>query len=266
MWGIGQELSEKQWRSALRQLLARGIGRGGGRLRRSGARPGSRSRPAQRGHRRTGRGPITGVPIVRPIPCGRRVRGIRSRAADSLEPAAREVFEALREWRTSVAKEKQIPPYMVFSDATLVAIIETNPTSIGALGTVSGVGAKKLAEYGEPVLETLAEATGGSVPRQSPARAVQCPRSEADAQHEGYECVEHAEDQADTDDVEPDTRLHHGPDRELPGGERDRVRRCRDPGACMRSSPPWSRRRSSATVPSPPLLQPHPLRAERQPP
>ncbi|HLR43781.1 MAG TPA: HRDC domain-containing protein, partial [Brevibacterium sp.] len=85
--------------------------------------------------------------------------GSRSRAAESLEPAAREVFEALRVWRTSVAKEKQIPPYMVFSDATLVAIIETNPTSIGALGTVSGVGAKKLAEYGDAVLETLAEAT-----------------------------------------------------------------------------------------------------------
>jgi ATP-dependent DNA helicase RecQ len=66
------------------------------------------------------------------------------------------VFDALRAWRTTVAKEKQIPPYMVFSDATLVSIVELKPTSIGGLGTVSGVGAKKLAEYGEAVLEVLA--------------------------------------------------------------------------------------------------------------
>jgi ATP-dependent DNA helicase RecQ len=65
------------------------------------------------------------------------------------------VFDALRTWRTTVAKEKQIPPYMVFSDATLVGIVETKPTTIGQLGTVSGVGAKKLAEYGEAVLEVL---------------------------------------------------------------------------------------------------------------
>ena len=161
VWGIGQELSEKQWRSALRQLLARGIVEAVGDY--GVLVPGPESGPVLRsevtvelaedrsttsqasGRSRSGGGS----------------GGSRSRAADSLEPAAREVFEALREWRTSVAKEKQIPPYMVFSDATLVSIIETNPTSIGALGTVSGVGAKKLAEYGETVLETLAKATGG---------------------------------------------------------------------------------------------------------
>jgi ATP-dependent DNA helicase RecQ len=89
---------------------------------------------------------------------GRRAGGA-SRAAESLEPAQRERFEALRSWRTGVAKEKQIPPYMVFSDATLVAIVETAPGSVQQLGTVSGVGAKKLAEYGEAVLEALAEAS-----------------------------------------------------------------------------------------------------------
>ena len=84
--------------------------------------------------------------------------GAGPRAADALEPAQREVFEALRAWRTSVAKEKAIPPYMVFSDATLVGIVEARPGSVSALGGVSGVGAKKLAEYGEDVLGVLAEA------------------------------------------------------------------------------------------------------------
>lgn len=76
-------------------------------------------------------------------------------------PAQRERFEALRAWRTSVAKEKQIPPYMVFSDATLVGIVETAPQSVQQLGTVSGVGAKKLAEYGEDVLEALSGSDAG---------------------------------------------------------------------------------------------------------
>ncbi|MDV3297239.1 MAG: HRDC domain-containing protein, partial [Brachybacterium paraconglomeratum] len=58
-------------------------------------------------------------------------------------------------------QEKQIPPYMVFSDATLVGIVETSPQSVQQLGTVSGVGAKKLAEYGEDVLEALSGADAG---------------------------------------------------------------------------------------------------------
>ena len=85
----------------------------------------------------------------------------RSRAADGLETGDREVFDALRGWRTTVAKEKQIPPYMVFSDATLVGIVEARPASVAQLGAVSGVGAKKLAEYGEAVLEALPDAPTG---------------------------------------------------------------------------------------------------------
>jgi len=61
----------------------------------------------------------------------------------------------------AVAKEKQIPPYMVFSDATLVGIVEARPASVAQLGAVSGVGAKKLAEYGEAVLEALPDAPTG---------------------------------------------------------------------------------------------------------
>ena len=44
---------------------------------------------------------------------------------------------------------------MVFSDATLVAIVQLRPRSVAQLGTVSGVGAKKLAEYGDAILEAL---------------------------------------------------------------------------------------------------------------
>ena len=50
---------------------------------------------------------------------------------------------------------------MVFSDATLVGIVEARPASVAQLGAVSGVGAKKLAEYGEAVLEALPDAPTG---------------------------------------------------------------------------------------------------------
>ncbi|MGO1408405.1 MAG: DNA helicase RecQ [Brachybacterium sp.] len=151
VWGIGEELSEKEWRTAIRQLLARGIIEAEGDY--GVLVPGPQAGPVLRSEvtvelavdrtpQRTARGG------------GRRATGA-SRAAESLEPAQQERFEALRAWRTSVAKEKQIPPYMVFSDATLVGIIEAGPESVAQLGAVSGVGTKKLAEYGEAVLAAL---------------------------------------------------------------------------------------------------------------
>ncbi len=154
VWGIGEELSEKQWRTAIRQLLARGVLEAVGDF--GVLVPGERSGPVLRGEE-TIELALDRSPQRAARRTGRSASGA-SRAAETLEPVQRERFEALRAWRTSVAKEKQIPPYMVFSDATLVGIVETAPTSMQQLGTVSGVGAKKLAEYGEAVLEALPEA------------------------------------------------------------------------------------------------------------
>ena len=150
VWGIGTELSEKEWRTVIRQLLARGIIEAVGDF--GVLAPGPNAGPVLRGEQ-TVELAIDRTPAKSASRRGSSGGG--SRAAASLEPAQQEVFEALRQWRTSIAKEKQIPPYMVFSDATLVGIVEARPSSITALGTVSGVGAKKLAEYGEAVLEVL---------------------------------------------------------------------------------------------------------------
>ena len=67
-----------------------------------------------------------------------------------------DVFEKLREWRARTAAEAKLPPYVVFTDATLVAIAETQPADEGALARISGVGATKLQRYGAAVLEILA--------------------------------------------------------------------------------------------------------------
>jgi ATP-dependent DNA helicase RecQ len=66
-----------------------------------------------------------------------------------------QVFNALRSWRYSVAKEKGIPAYMVFSDATLQALSARKPASIEDLRSVSGIGEKKLDLYGQSLIEIL---------------------------------------------------------------------------------------------------------------
>jgi DNA helicase-2/ATP-dependent DNA helicase PcrA len=65
------------------------------------------------------------------------------------------LFERLREWRAQTAGAAKIPPYVVFTDATLVAIAETMPTDEGALARVPGVGPAKLQRYGDAVMELL---------------------------------------------------------------------------------------------------------------
>ena len=70
-------------------------------------------------------------------------------------------FEALREWRREAAQEAGIPAFVVFTDATLVAIAEDRPPSLNRLATLPGVGPSKLEKYGEAVLKVL-EAGSGS--------------------------------------------------------------------------------------------------------
>lgn len=153
VWGIGQDLSEREWRSVLRQLLARRVVEAVGDF--GVLVPGPEAGPVLRGEG-TLELAVDRAPTARANGRARSGGGSgRSRAADTLDEAAKETFEALREWRTSVAKEKQIPPYMVFSDATLVGIVEAAPASTAQLSGISGVGAKKLAEYGDAVLEVL---------------------------------------------------------------------------------------------------------------
>lgn len=73
-----------------------------------------------------------------------------------------DVFEALRSWRKETAQEAGVPAYVVFTDATLVAIAETGPKDESALQQISGVGPRKLALYGPAVLQLLGQdGTGG---------------------------------------------------------------------------------------------------------
>jgi ATP-dependent DNA helicase RecQ len=82
------------------------------------------------------------------------VRELHARALAQGE--ADELFEALRALRRQLADAKGLPAYVVFSDATLLAMAERRPRTLDELATVSGVGPKKLAAYGSQFLSVLA--------------------------------------------------------------------------------------------------------------
>ncbi|QNP45466.1 DNA helicase RecQ [Sphingomonas sediminicola] len=72
------------------------------------------------------------------------------------EGPADPMFDALREVRRQLASDAGVPPYVIFHDSTLREIAATRPRSLAELGTVQGVGAAKLARYGEAMLAALA--------------------------------------------------------------------------------------------------------------
>jgi ATP-dependent DNA helicase RecQ len=74
-----------------------------------------------------------------------------------LAPEAEAVFERLRAWRTGVAKELAMPPYVIFHDSTLRQIAAAPPATLAELALVNGVGETKLGKYGQQILEVLAE-------------------------------------------------------------------------------------------------------------
>ena len=67
-----------------------------------------------------------------------------------------EQWEALKRWRVSRAKEREVPAYLVFTDATLMAIVERQPASLEDLSEIPGFGPAKLELYGSAVLSILA--------------------------------------------------------------------------------------------------------------
>ena len=161
VFGIGTELSEVEWRGVVRQLLASGL------LAVKGDHGTldltELSSEVLRGQRQV---MFRRDPPKVPAPArSRRGAGAAAKtegaaagraAAVELPPEAEPVFERLRAWRTSVAKELGMPPYVIFHDATLRLIAAAPPTTLDELRQVNGVGATKLDKYGQAILDVLA--------------------------------------------------------------------------------------------------------------
>jgi DNA helicase II / ATP-dependent DNA helicase PcrA len=88
-----------------------------------------------------------------PVPASTPPRSERPRRDRDPTPA----HEALRAWRLKLARADKVPPYVVFNDATLDAIIDAAPTTLAELGRVKGIGPTKLDRYGDEILGVLAE-------------------------------------------------------------------------------------------------------------
>jgi len=146
-YGIGADLSDQDWRSVVRQLLARGILVAQGEY--GTLAPGDAAGGVLRGD--------TPVPL-RKDTIGRVTasRARKTSAADALDAEDQPLFEALRTWRAATAREQGVPAYIVFGDATLRALAEHRPASVDALSGISGIGEKKRDAYGEAVLEVIA--------------------------------------------------------------------------------------------------------------
>jgi len=152
-FGIGADLTEPQLRGVLRQLIATGA-------------LGLQKVMLDSGHSfdtlcltEGSRGVLKGeVPVqlresVSSAPAKRtRKSSAPPAAAANLGPDAQVRFINLKAWRAEVAREHNLPAYVIFHDATLAAIAERNPGSLDDLQGISGMGAKKLEAYGAEVL------------------------------------------------------------------------------------------------------------------
>ncbi len=77
-------------------------------------------------------------------------------AAGSFESAEDEaLWAALRGLRTELARAQNVPPYVVFHDATLAEMVRRRPQTLDELGAVSGIGERKLAAFGEQFLAAI---------------------------------------------------------------------------------------------------------------
>ncbi|KJL21480.1 ATP-dependent DNA helicase RecQ [Microbacterium oxydans] len=149
-YGIGGDLSDQDWRSVVRQLLARGILVAQGDY--GTLAPGEQAAGVLRGETAV---PLRKDTIGRPTSSG---RARKASAADALDTGDRPLFEALRAWRAETAREQGVPAYIVFGDATLRALAEHRPSSLADLDGITGIGAKKREAYGEGVLAVIAGA------------------------------------------------------------------------------------------------------------
>lgn len=145
-YNIGQELNKSGWRSVVRQLVAKNLLRidvsGYGSLQLTEA-----CKPVLEGEQE--------VALRKERKPARKKK--RKSTTDTLPdtPGARDLFDALRTLRTEMARTQEVPPYVIFHDSTLRAMVEHRPTDLKGFGQLSGVGTVKLERYGKSFLEVI---------------------------------------------------------------------------------------------------------------
>ncbi|MGE3343519.1 MAG: RecQ family ATP-dependent DNA helicase [Vicinamibacterales bacterium] len=109
-------------------------------------------------------GRITDVTMVVPelhVKAAGRSRGKKAKLpveASGAEPNE-EIVDALRAWRRQEAARRQVPPYVILHDKTVVALATARPASLSALESVSGMGPAKVSQYGETLVRLITQPT-----------------------------------------------------------------------------------------------------------
>ena len=84
----------------------------------------------------------------------------KTKATDALTSVGYELFDRLRKLRLELAREENLPPYIIFSDKTLIDMAAKVPVSKSEMLNVSGVGENKFSKYGESFLSVVEKCAG----------------------------------------------------------------------------------------------------------
>lgn len=150
-FGIGKGLTQSQWSSVYRQLVASGYldsdieAYGGLKLAES-------AKPVLKGEAEVWLRQDVEVVATRKV--SKAERG--TRAKEGYEEVADDpLWHALKAKRMELAKEQGVPPYVIFHDSTLLEILNQKPGSLTEMSQITGVGQAKLERYGDAFLEVL---------------------------------------------------------------------------------------------------------------
>ncbi|MBW2603310.1 MAG: DNA helicase RecQ [Deltaproteobacteria bacterium] len=150
-FGIGSDLSQKEWKSIFRQLVAGGLlsvdleSKGGFKLT-------DKSWPVLKGEQN--------IEFRKdPTPTKKKppARSARKHENDFSDPASMDLWEKLRDLRLELANEQGIPPFIIFHDRTLRELVSHLPRSLEEMRGISGIGDRKLDLYGDRFLDLIIE-------------------------------------------------------------------------------------------------------------
>lgn len=150
VFGVGKAVSQAQWSSVFRQLVAGGYlmsdieAYGGLKLTES-------ARPVLKGEAEVWLRRDAEVQARKSSKAERGARAKEGYAEVSDDP----LWHALKAKRMALAKEQGVPPYVIFHDSTLLEILNRKPVSLTEMGQITGVGQAKLQRYGDAFLEVL---------------------------------------------------------------------------------------------------------------
>ncbi|VDY66291.1 ATP-dependent DNA helicase recQ [Shimwellia blattae] len=149
VYGIGREQSHEHWVSVIRQLIHLGLATQNI-AQHSALQLTEAARPVLRGE----------TPLMLAVP---RVVALKPRAMQKSYGGNydRKLFAKLRKLRKAIADEENIPPYVVFNDASLIEMAEQMPLSPGEMLSVNGVGTRKLERFGRPFMTLIRQHVDG---------------------------------------------------------------------------------------------------------